>query len=71
MDTKIEATVEISIEELTEIIRKQFQYGDLADFELVSLTDKTKTRVEPGMDPHDADYYEDFDGLRLKFKKKV
>jgi hypothetical protein len=66
---EVEATVEISIEELTSILRNKYKHGDLAGFELVSLRDKTKTRIEPGMDPHDAEYYDDFDGIVLKFKK--
>lgn len=66
----LEATVEISIQELTEILRQKYNTGELADFKLESLRDKTKRRVEPGMDPHDADYYDDFDGIILKFKKE-
>ena len=67
---KVEATVEIGIQELQEILKHKFKHGELANFELVSLTDKTKIRIEPGMDPHDAEYHDDFDGVILKFVKE-
>ena len=38
--------------------------GDV-DMDKVAMSDLTKTRTEPGGDPHDAYYIEYFDGLKI------
>jgi hypothetical protein len=69
MEKKITVTVEIDMEELTRILQKELIKGDMEDFKIVNVREKTKTRIEPGIDPHDADYYEDFVGLKIHLEK--
>lgn len=38
---------------------------DDVDMDKVIMSDITKTRTEPGGDPHDAYYIEYFDGLKI------
>ena len=49
---------------VTHLVKWGHIKGDV-DMDKITMSDITKTRTEPGGDPHDAYYIEYFDGLKF------
>lgn len=69
------ATVTVSMQKLKRLIETNLEYlvgqgnEELIDYEVVSVTDKTKTETIP-LGNFDADYVQRFDGLKIELKSK-
>jgi len=69
METNTQKSFKLSVHEIKDIVVKHLMKsghieGDV-DMDKVVMSDITKTRTEPGADPHDAYYIEYFDGLKF------
>jgi len=69
METNTQKSFKLSVHEIKDIVVKHLMKsghieGDV-DMDEVVMSGITKTRTEPGADPHDAYYYEVFDGLKF------
>ena len=69
METNTTQEFRLTPNEVKDIIVKHLMKlghikGDV-DMDKVIMSDITKTRTEPGGDPHDAYYIEYFDGLKI------
>jgi hypothetical protein len=69
METNIQKSFKLSVHEIKDIVVKHLMKsghikGDV-DMDKVVMSDITKTRTEPGGDPHDAYHIEYFDGLKF------
>ena len=73
METNTQKSFKLSVHEVKDIVVKYLMKsghikGDV-DMDKVVMSDITKTRTEPGGDPHDAYYIEYFDGLKITINK--
>lgn len=73
METNTQKSFKLSVHEVKDIVVKHLMKsghieGDV-DMDKVVMSDITKTRTEPGGDPHDAYYIEYFDGLKITINK--
>ncbi len=73
METNTQKSFKLSVHEIKDIVVKHLMKsghieGDV-DMDKVVMSDITKTRTEPGADPHDAYYIEYFDGLKFIINK--
>lgn len=70
MQIKSHEEFKLSREEVKDIITKHLmKTGHIKedlDMGKVQMESLTKTYTEPGADPHDAYYYEVFDGIKLR-----
>ena len=69
METNTQKSFKLSAHEIKDIVVKHLMKsgyieGDV-DMDKVVMSDLTKTRTEPGGDPHDVYYIEYFDGLKI------
>lgn len=62
-------TVELSKQDIKKIMTQHFE-KQFEGYSVLVVSDKTKTHVTQGADPHDAFYDELFDGLELTLGKK-
>lgn len=72
MEIKTNSQFKLSKDEIKDILVKHLMKtghitGDV-DMKDVTMEDIVKTEMIPGFDPHDADYVERFDGLKLTVK---
>ena len=70
MNIKSQEQFKLSVQEVKDIITKHLMKtghikGDV-DMSKVQMESLTTTHIEPGTDPHDAYYYEVFDGIKIK-----
>lgn len=69
MESNTQKSFKLSVHEVKDIVVRHLMKsghikGDV-DMDKVAMSDLTKTRTEPGGDPHDAYYIEYFDGLKI------
>lgn len=69
MKATTEVTIELSMDDIIDMVKQKIKETPYANYELVSVKDKTKTITIPGYDPHDADYIQEFDGLKIQLKQ--
>ncbi len=65
------ATIELSIDDLKKYFGARLKEFDLEDYTIVGLYDTTKTEFTQGVDPHDGDYEEYFDGIKIRLQKVI
>lgn len=70
MKIKSQEQFKLSVQEVKDIITKHLMKtghikGDV-DMSKVQMESLTTTHIEPGADPHDAYYYEVFNGIQIK-----
>lgn len=77
MDIKVSktATITLSKEEVMKLVQENIQTligedSELKDYDVIGIEDLQKTHSEPGLDPHDAYYYNVFDGIQVKLQNK-
>lgn len=76
MDINVQntATIKLTKKELIETLNNRLPEllgleSELADYTVTDVKDVQETHSEPGIDPHDAFYYDVFNGIEITLKK--